>query len=169
MTLAVAEFSPSPECLWKWMRGWEKLGNPPLFFPQTRYPRLLVNNVTIEPRITFFFFLMEVLVNFLEHLIGVVFWKDVICWRGQQVLGMQSTCQPIDQHLSAACLAPVSQLISTCQHLDHCLSAAWLAAVSQMISTCQQLDHRLSAAWLAPVSQLNSTCQHLDHRLSAVW
>ena len=29
-----------------------------------------------------------------------------------------------NQHLSAACLAPVSHLISTCQHLDHRLSAA---------------------------------------------
>ena len=55
----------------KWMRGWEKLGNPSLFFPWPRYPRLLVNNVNIELRITFF--LMEVLVDILEHLIGVVF------------------------------------------------------------------------------------------------
>ena len=55
----------------KWMRGWEKLGNPSLFFPWPRYPRLLVNNVNIELRITFF--LTEVLVDILEHLIGVVF------------------------------------------------------------------------------------------------
>ena len=35
--------------------------------------------------------------------------------------------------------APVSRLISTCQHVDQNLSAASLATVSQLISGCQPL------------------------------
>ena len=46
------------------------------------------------------------------------FWDDL------KTKSFYVTCQPIDQHLSAASLAPVSQLNSTCQHLDHRLSAA---------------------------------------------
>ena len=86
-----------------------------------------------------------------------------------------STCQPIDQHLSAASLSPISQLISNWQPLDQPLWAAWLAPVSQLISTCQPLEQLLSATLSTPnqlryqclINRAIGVCQPLDHHLSA--
>ena len=41
---------------------------------------------------------------------------------------------------------PISCLIRTCQHVDQHLSAASLATVSQLISNCQPIDYLLSAS-----------------------
>ena len=73
-----------------------------------------------------------------------------------------STCQQVDQGLSATGLAPVSQLISTCQPLDKHLSASWLAPVSHLINTCHPVDQHLSASWSAPVSRFISAYQPLN-------
>ena len=53
-------------------------------------------------------------------------------WRDLEVLvsHLSSTCQPVDQHLSASWSPPVSHWISTCQPLDKQLSAAWSAPIS---------------------------------------
>ena len=45
-----------------------------------------------------------------------------------------STCQPDDQHLSAAWAASISCLIITCQPVDQHLSSAWSATLSATIS-----------------------------------
>ena len=88
---------------------------------------------------------------------------------------MISTCQHVDQHLSAASLATVSQLISNCQPLDYHQSASLSAPVSCLISTCKPLKQRLPAVSSVPVSCLiialstagSAPSQPRDHSLSA--
>ena len=80
---------------------------------------------------------------------------------------MISTFQPLDQRLSVARLAPVSQLISNCHPLVKHLSAALSAPISCLISACQHVDQHLSAASLATVSCLISTCKPLKQCVPA--
>ena len=88
---------------------------------------------------------------------------------------MTSTCQPLDQDLSAALSAPISCLISTCQPVDQHLSAACSARVSRLNSACQPLHQCLSAAGSLPsqlrdqrlVSRESAPTQPRDHSLSA--
>ena len=104
---------------------------------------------------------------------------------------MISTCQPLEQLLSATLSAPVSPSISTCQLLDQrplcCMirsyTAMWSVTLSLLISACQPVDQDLSASRSAPtkmrdqlrdqrlLSHLVSTCpplyQHLSDTISA--
>ena len=84
--------------------------------------------------------------------------------RSVSVSRLRSTCQPVDQHLSAP-------LISAYQPLDQHQSTTLSAPVSRWISACQTIEHHLiscvisaySAALSVTVRQFISTGQSLGH------